>query len=389
MNAAGSVYAMVLFATLGYATAGPRWRRLVAWVAAATLGVAVVLTGSRMAMVAVALGLVVWLVASALKRPALWIAVALLVAVGAGAAYQLSSFYGERTVRVAVAGRTLLATTALRMTATAPWFGIGVGTFYERSFVFGGDQMIVLVGSANPRENAHNNFLQLLAEQGIVGLGAWLILLASGLGPVAASFRGRRPRDRFLALGVAVFLATWLTGHPMLVPEAAMVFWLLFGLLAATSPPPVAGWPARSLVTAALLVVVSAPFRVQLERHGADLEHRGIGVSAWEHETGMRYRMAGARFSLFVPSDDAGVFVPIRRAPEAPDLIRVEARIGDALLNAVTIAGSDWTAIRFRLPGSAPRFARVDFTVIAPGVTDGPLLHIGRARLQVAPAPDQ
>jgi hypothetical protein len=71
-------------------------------------------------------------------------------------------------------------------------------------------------------------------------------------------------------------------------------------------------------------------------------------------------------------------------------LIRVEARVDGHLINSIMLAGDAWGAMRFRLPQSAPRFARVDFTVIAPGgsaTLDTPLIHVGRARVMAAPNP--
>jgi hypothetical protein len=384
-NAAGGVYAMVFFVGMMFAADASRWRRAAAWSSMAILAVAVVITGSRMAMLAIALGLFARLVLSAFRRPWVWALVCATVVLAGAGAYALSGFYGERNVETAVSGRQLLASAALRMTATAPWFGIGVGTFFERSFEFGGEEMIVLVGSANPRENAHNNFLQVLAEQGLTGLAAWLVLLGAGLAPAAARLRSSSFRQQSLIIGLLAFLVTWLTGHPMLVPEAAFMFWLLFGMMAGGLPPASdRAWTrtAGLLAGATMLLALSLPIRVGAERQAADLEHRGIGVSAWQHEGDMRYRMAGSTFGLYLPTDAAGVLVPVRLAPDSPDRVRLDVRVGDRLINSVTVAGSDWLQLRLRLPESPDRFLRVDFVVSgdAGAPLPDPVLHVGRAR---------
>jgi O-antigen ligase len=380
-NAAGAVFAMMVFVALGRAIVGSRWHRTLGWTAAALLVVAVIITGSRMAMLAVVAGVFTCLVAVAAARWWLWPVLAMLLAVGAVAASAFSVFYGERTVENAVAGRQLLATAALRAASTSPWFGIGIGTFYERSFELGGDEMIVLVGSGNPRENAHNNYLQVLAEQGIVGLAAWITLLAAGLFPAVRAIRSASPGERLLTLAVLVFAGTWLTGHPMLVPEAAFMFWLVFGTLTATTHAPGGSWPRRVTLAAAIAVAASTPWRMDAERRSADLEHRGLGVSVWERDAATRYRVAASRFTLFLPSGTRGVFIPARRPADGPDVVRVEARLDGRLLNAVLITGDEWKAVRFSIPSSAPRFAAIDFDV-ADARTGAPVeeLMVGRAR---------
>jgi hypothetical protein len=230
-----------------------------------------------------------------------------------------------------------------------------------------------------------------LAEQGAIGLAAWLLLLGSVLASTLWRLPRASPRDRSLAIGLLAFVVTWLTGHPMLVPEAAFMFWLLIGILAATLPAPGGGgwvWMRRVLAGAAILLVATIPVRTASERRAADLEHRGIALSVWHHEGEMRYREGGASFSIYLPADTEGVLVPIRLAPGVLDPVRLEIRVEETLVNAVTLAGPDWQTLRLRLPDTGNRFERADFTAVPTG--DGPpaggvLLHVGRAQ-PIAPA---
>ena len=88
-------------------------------------------------------------------------------------------------------------------------------------------------------ENAHNFFLQVGGELGLVGLGLFAIWLGAALARAARAL-ARAPRDARLlgaAGGVAVFIITCLTGHPFLVGEVAYPFWMLFGLMTALAGP--------------------------------------------------------------------------------------------------------------------------------------------------------
>ena len=79
-----------------------------------------------------------------------------------------------------------MAIVSWRLLARNPAFGVGIGQYYELS----GDEMLHLpVGRIYIRQNAHNNFLQILAELGVVGFvcfGALLWMSGRGLWAPAA-----------------------------------------------------------------------------------------------------------------------------------------------------------------------------------------------------------
>ena len=68
----------------------------------------------------------------------------------------------------------------MRMVAQQPVFGIGLGEFYQRSGEFSSPELLALFPPAQ-HENAHNNFLQILAETGLTGLAAFVVLLTAAL----------------------------------------------------------------------------------------------------------------------------------------------------------------------------------------------------------------
>ena len=78
-------------------------------------------------------------------------------------------------------------------------------------------------------ENAHNYFAQQFAELGVVGGTLFLVRVRVLTGWRSAR---ARPADAMLAgllAAAGAFLLTSVTGHPLLVPEAAFPFWVAAG----------------------------------------------------------------------------------------------------------------------------------------------------------------
>ena len=70
---------------------------------------------------------------------------------------------------MAAAVRWELAQTSLRMTASRPSFGVGIGSFYCAVRRIRSPELLRIFPPAI-HENAHNNFLQILAELGDRGV---------------------------------------------------------------------------------------------------------------------------------------------------------------------------------------------------------------------------
>src|SRR5581483_8418292 len=105
-------------------------------------------------------------------------------------------------------------------------------------------------------ENAHDYYLQIVAELGIVGAAAFGWLLATALGPaIKGAWRGTTDGLTVGLLGGGLmYLVTALAGHPFLVPETAVPFWIVAGLIVSRAPLGGRGrsaWPARAVAAAA------------------------------------------------------------------------------------------------------------------------------------------
>ena len=144
----------------------------------------------------------------------------------------------QQGVGISTDVRIGLIQTGLRMIRTHPVFGIGLGEFYPRSAEYSSPELLAKFPAIAARgENAHNNFVQVAAELGIVGGIFFTWLVAAAL--FAATRRALAAGDRFLLLvaaGVGAFALTMIGGHPLLIPEPGYMFWAMAGIAAGTRP---------------------------------------------------------------------------------------------------------------------------------------------------------
>src|SRR5262245_42047858 len=235
LNAAGSLYVLGGIVAASIAGATRRGRKF-AIAALVVIAPAFWLTGSRSAFVATLAGFLILAIVRQQKSPtrvqlaAAAAALMLLVIVGAFTVDWQSDVQGSAANSARM--RSQFMQTSARMFASAPVFGVGIGRYFDRSAEF----MPADLRAIYRNENAHNYFAQQFAELGIVGgtLFLWLVcsLLISG-------WRGARtrPADTMLAgllAAVGAYLLTSVTGHPLLVPEAAFPFWVAAGALTGT-----------------------------------------------------------------------------------------------------------------------------------------------------------
>ena len=377
-NAAGSYLVMMCFVALGLAVARRRARFV--WIAAASLMLAALwITGSRVAVAAVPIGLLVfawlaktarWSSLAAKRVVAAGVAIVGALAVTAGLWY-LHETAAKRSVPVAVQWRVELGRAALRMFRSSPVFGIGVGRFWEQSGEFIDEPFRRFV----PRENAHNNYLQILAELGAAGLIAFLWLLATVARGAWA--RRRRGSDAILAgtaAGMVAFLVTCLTGHPLLIREVSFAFWLVLGLIAGLSSDTrrfqASAWDNQrvqrsSLVTSGRLLpavviclAVSVPIRAhQFIEHDMDFVRATIGFSDWHFDgAGIRYRTMTGRAEFYVPGGTCDMTMGLQvEAGGRRATTEVEIRVdGDAGNRFEAVTGS-WRGARLVFPDSSAR----------------------------------
>jgi hypothetical protein len=289
--------------------------------------------------------------------------------------------------------RASLARGALEMARAEPLFGVGAGRFYALSIDY------TLRKHIGPRENAHNNFLQVLAELGFPGLVLFVSVVTLALREALRS-SGESLIVAGSAAGAAAYLLTCLAGHPLLVEAAAYPFWIALALAAA--PMAASGGIRRQSigVIAALIIaiLVSLPFRIARAERQADLEHASTGFSLWQREAdGRRYRLAGGQATFFAPAAATAVQIPLRAGTAASSPLEVRFRVGGEDSQRIPLhPGGGWTSVRLPLSERpVGRFVRVDIDVSIAGVprpadanttdTTG-VLMVGRPEYEYPPA---
>lgn len=382
LNAAGSYYAMTAFLALALAIHA-RERRGFArvWGAAtAAMVVAMWVTGSRTAAVATVLilgGAAIVAGREAWRQRPLWV-----IAAGLGLAGVAGALILGFDPRAAVVGRSLDRTfesraaftiTGLRMIASAPVFGVGIGRYFEMSGRFMPQSIYWFFF----HENAHNNFLQIGGELGLAGLTAFLWLLIAAARRLVRGWRASAG-DRLLAgafAGLAAFIVTWTTGHPLLTPEVAFPFWMVVGaavaradgnrrtpLIPVTLVPEPTSAPRRTsrvLIAAAVIVLLaSVPARARRESAALNLSEQSFGFYAWEGDAAPgRMRWTSPSAGFFVPARTTEVEMPMRAAfserRSRPTIVSIA--VDGHVFHRVELTNGDVFTLHLRLPAPPVR----------------------------------
>lgn len=132
---------------------------------------------------------------------------------------------GESTV-----GRLTTWTQALEFWQSSPWVGIGPGNFGPASLDY-------------PKETpargwpiVNNEYLELLAETGVLGLGAFLLFITTLLGYSVKAYRRARddPEARAILVGLTAAVVGMLVQFNFFSTLYITSLWITFGLLLAT-----------------------------------------------------------------------------------------------------------------------------------------------------------
>ena len=229
LNAAGSYFALLLLPAIviGFGRRSP-W--LLGCLAPVIL-LALLMTHSLAALLATVI------VTGAMIGVMLWRAgyrVGIAVAAAVGIAILVAGWAGTRNTHaatgVAARIRVEMGEVALRLAWAHPVFGVGVGKFVSASRPLISPELATLFPPAITGENAHNNYLQVLAELGVPGLVAFLAVLIAAVRPGAPP--GHPIERSGMFAGVTAFAVTAMLGHPLLIAEVSAAFFLALGLTA-------------------------------------------------------------------------------------------------------------------------------------------------------------
>jgi O-antigen ligase/polysaccharide polymerase Wzy-like membrane protein len=391
VNAAGSYFAMTACLALGM-TAVARGRARAIWmIASGAIGYGLWLSGSRIALAA---AVTTFCLPIAQLRTA-WLSPVLIRRLtGLAMVLALVSYFLLRASPLSLGSglglRFQFVETALRMWATRPVFGVGIGGFYLLSRRF----MAPELGWRYAFENAHNYFLQIAAELGIVGVALFVWVLLTIWRRIWNERSRRDPVVIGVTAGLAAFLITCLTGHPVLVHEVAYPFWMTLGLAVALVDPyiqpieetgvtsstrPFAQY--RSLVMAAALLVIlgTVPFRAQPLPNPISIS----GVYDWERDAnGERVRWTRDYATIVVPSNATAVDLALR----APRPTGIDLAIDGTQVLVVRLDNT-WRTIRIALPPAPIEtpYRRVDLRAYSTPTVGARVLGVQLGDVVVSP----
>jgi O-antigen ligase len=382
VNAAGSYFAMIACAALGMSLRERGFNRAI-WIGlAAASGVGLWFSESRSAMGAAGLMIalaVTWAASSRLQpRSRAIVLSAVLVGLLGVALFRAQRLDTDPTYRGG-GFRSQFVQTSLRMIRARPLFGVGEGQYFQVSPLFLSPQLAWSYGA----ENAHNFFLQIGGELGVIGLGLFAVALGAALARAGRAL-GHVPRDaRLLGMtsGIVAFLITSITGHPFLVSEVVYPFWLLCGLMSALAgslllnrsseggaqlfePRSVRRWLA---IAAAVAILISSPVLAARSDLTPPESQAVDGLYGWETlEDGTRFRWTAEYASVFVPANVTRVEIPVRLPTDGRSVkpMGVEVMIS-GVSQSRTMVDATWAILSLPLPTIVPpaRFKRIDLKV--------------------------
>jgi len=402
-NALASYFALLIPIALGLAARETVSRARLLWLAGiAAMGVALVMTAGRAGLLAACAGVALWIVLALvlqLDRDEPWpfvrrhfrkvvygVAIAgtltLFALVAIGTTFDirhhqqstylhtwLFTFNLRQPLDQIVKGRFSNWQTAALMVQDHPIFGIGIGRIFR---LFANYNRLVGGAPEGARFSAHNTFLNVAAEMGIVGLVAFLTLLGVTFMVAIRTLRraaaSGETTDRGviwvsvgMIAGLAAYTLTMIPGDRLILREDVVTFAALLAIVACLrdvipASAPITGsprarreiWTRRTalIVMAALLATV--PVRAMLERRGMKLDRVTFGLHDVEGPDGQRFRWTAGHATYYRPSSDQQLTLRVRSVAPFPQTVSI--KLDGAEIDRLTLADHAWRPLRYQLP---------------------------------------
>ncbi len=273
----------------------------------------------------------------------------------------LITFNPNLKLDVILKGRLFLWQTALDIFRQNPVLGCGIGNFQNAML-----QYETLHPDLAPVvENAHNQFLQILAEMGLAGALLFLLLLCMILAPAIkllfrADDRTTLSWTSGFLLGILAIVATAITGHPLLLPKGQVLFWGMMGTLRVvtrrTSPTTHNAISPRMVrVAAAASVVLTLLFgaeAVSILRNRRVLPYER-GFHDWEREPSgrpFRWTMDDAESLLKLEGDVLRMSLRQINPATGHRALHAEVELDGRLVDVIAFRDSNWKELTYYLP---------------------------------------
>ncbi len=273
-------------------------------------------------------------------------------------------------------GRMGIWQVAVRMIEERPVFGVGIGRIYRQ---FRGYAQDVAGAPSGVSLSAHNTFLTIGAELGLVGLTVWIgLLLVAGwalLRPLVRRDAAMSPELRDIrwiqwgvAAGVLAFVGTMMTGDRTVLREDTVIFGVILAVglaLARGGDPGVPRARTRwSLTLACLLVLALVPVRASIDKASVRLDRIQSGLHALETGSdGAPYRWTTGRVLFYVPSERASLTFEVRSL--APFAQTMAVRLNGADVDRIALTDHAWHRVSYVMPrhDRLARYHRVELFI--------------------------
>jgi O-antigen ligase len=405
-NALASYFALLIPIALGLAAREAVGRARLLWLAGvAVIGMALVMTAGRAGLLGACAGVAVWIALALvlrLDRDDPWpfvrrhfrkmvyvvvIAGALtlfsLVAIGTALDIRhhhqstylhtwLFTFNLRQPVEHIVKGRFANWQTAALMVQDHPFFGIGIGRVFR---LFANYNRLVGGAPEGARLSAHNTFLNVAAEMGVVGLMALLTLLGvtftvairtlrravGGTGVTPVTDPGTIWVMVGLIAGLAAYTLTMIPGDRLILREDVVTFAALLAIVAClrdvmpARPAPARSsharretWMRRAALITMAAILATVPLRAILERRSIKLDRVTFGLHDVEGASDQRFRWTSGHATYYRPSSDQQLTLRVRSVAPFPQTVSI--KLNGAEIDRLTLADHAWRPLRYQLP---------------------------------------
>jgi hypothetical protein len=293
-------------------------------------------------------------------------AVALLVLAGGSLAVWMMRSASHAAPVVALSLRAELNEVSMRMAREYPVFGVGLSHYRGQSRRFITPDLPGVSTWAPRGENAHNNFMQILVELGVPGLIAFLWLVLPQSLPWRRQAEGGNAwpgHAQALGAGLAAFLISALFGHPLLITQVLVAFFLALGMAAGASPAPAGRGNLGRALAWVMVVLALAALPWRLARASSDQRlSAGLGDVAGEID-GISYRVVHGRATFRVAESARAVTFPLRWAAAGGADCEVAILLDERPADRVILVADAWRTTSFSLPTRRIGSARGELTL--------------------------
>ena len=205
-----------------------------------------VLTETRSAWVAVVLSGVLFLYLCVRQARTRWLLTALLLVVVVGGSFTFPEIIQQRVASLfsadptsSVARRVVIYDGAWQAFVSSPVIGMGIGNFVEFYPAYRSPDYW-MSRSEDVVPHAHNEFLEILSETGIVGMLAFFWFLFVCFRSIRRSYYAATADSKLLIAGLSCAIVAALIDNlgnvSLRTVPVAMMFWMILGLLIGLAP---------------------------------------------------------------------------------------------------------------------------------------------------------